>query len=214
MDQQTPSPPMRPRPRDDWFKSLEPAVKIGAGCGAAGFLFGGATGIIKGWPPGLSATVSALQTFALGTTFSFSRSFVIRAWTVEGRPPPSGFDLVKASAVAGAVSGGIVGAIARGRSNVLPGAFMFALFGGAGQFLLNSRRESKTEQPKENFWKRMSDKSWTPFRVLSNEEYAEMLKEKMLKVDVEIAVIDDKIAALKEEQRKEQAAAASSATST
>lgn len=51
----------------------------------------------------------------------------------------------------------------------------------------------------------MSKKSWTPFKVLTNEEYTEMLRERMLKVDVEIAVLDDKIAALKEQQGSAEA---------
>lgn len=36
-------------------------------------------------------------------------------------------------------------------------------------------------------------------KVLNNEEYAAMLRERQLKVDVEIAVIDEKIAALRKE---------------
>lgn len=60
----------------------------------------------------------------------------------------------------------------------------------------------------------MSERSWTPFRVLSNDEYAEMLREKALKLDVEIAVLDDKIVALKEQQAREEAAAAQAVQTT
>lgn len=137
-----------------------------------------------------------------------SRSFIIDGWTVEGKPAPAGTDLVKASAIAGGISGGCVGFVARGRRNAIPGAIMFALFGGTGQFLLNAFRKSKekkvVEEPKENFWRRMSKKSWAPFKVLTNEEYAEMLKEKMFKLDVEIAVLDDKIVALRKELEKKK----------
>lgn len=62
-------------------------------------------------------------------------------------------------------------------------------------------RRSESKGP--GFWQRMSEKSWTPFKVLSNEEYANMLKEKMLKIEVEISIIDDKIAALKSQQEVE-----------
>lgn len=77
---------------------------------------------------------------------------------------------------------------------------MFAIFGAAGQYVHNRYTAPKEVKPRENFWKRMSEKSWTPFKVLTNEEYTEMLRERMLKIDVEIAVLDDKIAALKEQQ--------------
>ena len=81
---------------------------------------------------------------------------------------------------------------------------MFSIFGAAGQSIYNRWTAPKEVVPKQNFWKRMAEKSWTPFKVLTNEEYADMLKEKMLKVDVEIAVLDDKIAALKEQQLREE----------
>lgn len=46
-------------------------------------------------------------------------------------------------------------------------------------------------------------------KVLSNEEYAAMLKERQLKIDVEIAVIDDKVAELWGEiERNKQASEA------
>jgi hypothetical protein len=86
---------------------------------------------------------------------------------------------------------------------------MFTLFGAGGQHVYNKWTAAPTAEPKKNFWKRMSDKSWTPFKVLTNEEYAEMLKEKILKLDVEIAVLDDKIASLKEQQKEEEKAATS-----
>lgn len=49
----------------------------------------------------------------------------------------------------------------------------------------------------------MSERSFSPVTVLTNEQYAEMLREKMLKLDVEISIIEDKIAALESQQRRE-----------
>jgi hypothetical protein len=86
---------------------------------------------------------------------------------------------------------------------------MFTLFGAGGQHVYNKWTAAPAAEPKKNFWRRMSDKSWTPFKVLTNDEYAEMLKEKMLKLDVEIAVIDDKIAGLREQEKREEQMAAS-----
>ncbi|EME47121.1 hypothetical protein DOTSEDRAFT_165921 [Dothistroma septosporum NZE10] len=199
--------------RDPLSAAIEPALKVGAACAGAGFLFGSAAGIVRGLPPGLSGGISALQTFAIGTVFSMTRTGIVQAWTVNG-VPPVGRDLTIASTIAGAVSGGGVGFIARGRGNVLPGAIMFSLFGAAGQSIYNRWTTPKEAVPKQNFWKRMAEKSWTPFKVLSNEEYAEMLKEKMLRVDVEIAILDDKIAALKEQQLIEESSISGAAEGT
>lgn len=40
---------------------------------------------------------------------------------------------------------------------------------------------------------RMADSKWIPLRTLSDQEYRGMLEEKLLSVEAEIALIDDKI---------------------
>lgn len=42
---------------------------------------------------------------------------------------------------------------------------------------------------------------WSPLKKLTDEEYISMMEEKMLKVETEIALIDDRIAALRETQK-------------
>ena len=80
---------------------------------------------------------------------------------------------------------------------------MFSLFGFLGQTAHNRFTAPSLEpaEPKQSFWKRMSEKPFSPVKHLSNDEYAEMLREKMFKVDVEISILEDKIAALKKEQQ-------------
>lgn len=95
----------------------------------------------------------------------------------------------------------------RGRANILPGVIMFSIFGSAGQWLYNGASGSSSVDvgPKKNFWERVGERSWSPMKVLSNEDYAAMLKERQLKIDVEIAVIDDKLAELRKEiEQREQ----------
>lgn len=84
---------------------------------------------------------------------------------------------------------------------------MIGLFGGIGQAIYNSSSRSQVtdDEPKPGFWKRMSEKGWSPMRMMTNEEYAEMLREKMLKVDVEISILDDKIVALRKQPKHEAA---------
>lgn len=55
------------------------------------------------------------------------------------------------------------------------------------------------ESTKPGFWRRMADAKWSPVTVMTNEEYAQMLQKKVLQVDAEIAVIDDKINVLREQ---------------
>lgn len=60
----------------------------------------------------------------------------------------------------------------------------------------------RTNEEVEPFWTRVARQRWSPVRVLSDEEYIEMLRERMLKVDVEIAILDDKIAELRVQQER------------
>jgi hypothetical protein len=73
-----------------------------------------------------------------------------------------------------------------------------------------SAPREKPHVPDDGFWMRMGRKSWFPARVMTDQEYSDLLKEKMLKLDVEISIIDDRIAAL----RKQQALEAGEASST
>ncbi|KXT07142.1 hypothetical protein AC578_2355 [Pseudocercospora eumusae] len=180
--------------------SIETAVKMGVACGSLGFLFGGALGVLRGLPAFIAATAMGVQTFGLGTTFTGTRLCIIHAWTTEQHPPTSS-DLIKATAIASGFSGCAMDIIFRGRRKVLPGMLMWSIFGAVGQYSYNLWTVPRQIGPQgPSFWKRMSDKGWTPFRVLSNEEYASMLKEKQLRLDVEISILEDKIAAIKKEQ--------------
>lgn len=40
---------------------------------------------------------------------------------------------------------------------------------------------------------------WSPMQVLSDEDYEKMMQEKLLRVEADIAMIDDKIAALRKQ---------------
>ncbi|PPJ53049.1 hypothetical protein CBER1_11362 [Cercospora berteroae] len=191
--------------KDPFAEDLATALKVGVASGGAGFLFGGAVGIVRNLPPFLSAGATSLQTFGLGTVLTHTRLTIIRAWTTDEHKPTPG-ELTAATALAGGLSGGSVGALFRGRRNIIPGAIMWSIFGATGQYMYNSwsKAPQQGETQRSGFWQRMSEKSWTPFKVLSNEEYAKMLEEKMLKVEVEISILDDKIAAMKEQQRGEE----------
>jgi hypothetical protein len=54
--------------------------------------------------------------------------------------------------------------------------------------------ENKTRDP---FWRRAMQSKYSPVKHLSDEEYKKVLEDKLLRVDAEIAVLDDDIAALR-----------------
>ena len=126
---------------------------------------------------------------------------------------------VKASAAAGAIAGTLGGALRTytrtrlhlqhtytligGRSSIIPGAVMFGLFGATGQALSQSyqaSREANASKPKTS----ILDSEWSPLKRLSDEQYEALLQEKILKIDVELALIDDKITELREAGRSGQ----------
>jgi ABC-type uncharacterized transport system ATPase subunit len=79
---------------------------------------------------------------------------------------------------------------------------MFGLFGATGQYIYN-RREAQpqltTEETVKNSW---LNSRWSPVKVLTDKEYDEMLQEKLLMLNAQIALIDENIAALTEEEKK------------
>ena len=87
---------------------------------------------------------------------------------------------------------------------MIPGAIMFAIFGATGQALYNvvdarkSRLVESVEKPK-NSW---LDSKWSPVKVLTDTEYENMLQEKLLRVNAEIALIDENIEALRAQERE------------
>lgn len=86
---------------------------------------------------------------------------------------------------------------------------VFTVFGAAGQGFANQVHEWKRQRAgaEDSSW--LSSK-WSPLRKLSDEEYEKIMSEKMLKVEAEIALIDDKIAELREEERAKQGGGAPS----
>lgn len=87
---------------------------------------------------------------------------------------------------------------------------VFSSFGAGGQALLNwraARKERLAKEPhRETIWQRLN-----PIKPLSDEDYEKILEEKLLKVDVEIALIDDRIKELIDADREQKAKAKAAA---
>ncbi len=79
---------------------------------------------------------------------------------------------------------------------------MFSLFGYLGQTLYNTLDARHTREialgsggagEKKNWVERMAEMKWSPMKVLSNEEYERMLAERLVRVEAEIAMLDERI---------------------
>ena len=86
---------------------------------------------------------------------------------------------------------------------------MFSIFGLVGQGIYNfadarhsEMQQSGSEAPQEqSIWENLLNSRWSPVKALSDKEYKQMLEEKLLRLDAEIALIDDDIAKLKENKQ-------------
>lgn len=137
---------------------------------------------------------------------------------------PSESDRMRASCFSGAFTGVSLGLLYRGPKNVIPGTIMFTLYGFVGQYTYNyldrwnsdeirnevenkrqeqaRKEESKPEEKAEPGWfRKMIEKSQI-LKKITPEEYQEMMTEKLIGVEADIAIIEEKIEDLRQKQRK------------
>jgi hypothetical protein len=79
---------------------------------------------------------------------------------------------------------------------------MFAIFGATGQGIYNwaDARNSKLVERAEPNKKSILNSKWSPMKVLTDSEYENMLREKLLRVNAQIALVDENIAALRAQE--------------
>ncbi len=87
---------------------------------------------------------------------------------------------------------------------------MCALFGAGGQAFLNHRAKRAANAPPKSvdeigFWEK-----WSPLKQLSDQDYEKILEERLLQVEVKIALVDDHIKELHEAESRKKAEAAKS----
>ncbi|UNI16398.1 hypothetical protein JDV02_002833 [Purpureocillium takamizusanense] len=168
---------------------LVPPVKVGAWTGAVGVLAGVGGAIARDTNPFASGILSGAQWFTLGTSYWFTRTVAIRALGGDDHVGPA--DRIKASAIAGSATGAVAG-LMRGPPKILPGIVLWGLVGAGGQLVAN-RMAAKESQPRGD----SSGWAWSPLKKLTDEQYIDMMGEKILKVEVDIALINDRIAELR-----------------
>ncbi|KAF2190244.1 hypothetical protein K469DRAFT_699849 [Zopfia rhizophila CBS 207.26] len=216
------------------FYVARQSTQIGGAAGITGVLFGAVAGTLHSQTPVIWSIASGAQWLAIGTTFWATRTSILNRdgllnwWSLtRGAPLRPRTDLtttpqdkVYASSVSGTVTGVSLGLIFRGPRNVIPGAIMFTLFGFGGQHAYNYldrrnteevqkskeeiEKEKRVETEKGNWLQRMGRSKWSPMTVLTDEEYEKMLQNKLLAVEADIALIDEKIEKFQKQQKVQE----------
>ncbi|KID75049.1 uncharacterized protein G6M90_00g056420 [Metarhizium brunneum] len=201
-DDRTPNMQRRPqRPGffpPEFVELVVPPLKVGVYSGTAGVLAGVGGAIARDTSPVASGVFSGVQWFMLGSSFWFTRSVGIKVYGGEGRMTTT--DKVYVSGLAGSTAGAVAG-LARGPARLLPAMVIWGLVGAGGQAIANRSTPSQASKSSDG-------SSWlsklSPLKKLTDEEYIDMMKEKILKVEVDIALIDDRIAELKAAEEEKE----------
>lgn len=88
-----------------------------------------------------------------------------------------------------------------GARKVPKDALLGSLLGACGQFAYDVITAPRAVSADKTPW---FSSDWSPIKKMTDHEYASILEEKILRMEVEIALVDDNIAALKA-QKQEQA---------
>lgn len=87
------------------------------------------------------------------------------------------------------------------------GGTLVGYIGQKSYSLLDEKNTEAITSPiaaKEPLWRRIANSKYSPMTVLTDKQYEALLREKLLRVDTEIAVLDDDIAMLHKERKLEQ----------
>ncbi|PWY88938.1 hypothetical protein BO70DRAFT_377418 [Aspergillus heteromorphus CBS 117.55] len=167
------------------------SLKVGALSGSAGLIYGGISGVIRSPNPVIHSIASGIHWSVCGTSFWWLRSNLL-SLHYEDKATPQQRSYV--SALSGGVAGGTVTRMMGGR--LIPGVVIFSLLGFVGQRSYNAIDAWQLERataPSKPLLQRMAESKWIPLKSLSDDEYKGMLNEKLLSIEAEIALIDDKI---------------------
>jgi hypothetical protein len=86
---------------------------------------------------------------------------------------------------------------------------VFAIFGAVGQAVYNradARNSELAEKEKSKKKNSFLNSKWSPMKVLSDSEYESMLREKLLRVNAQISLVDENIEALRAQEREREKA--------
>ena len=92
---------------------------------------------------------------------------------------------------------------------------MFTLFGYVGQTVYNKLDAKYSEQAtvemhderedKKGLWHKVAEMRWSPMKKLSDEEYGNLLKERLLRIEADIALVDEELEKVRSEEKARNA---------
>ncbi|KIY01851.1 uncharacterized protein Z520_01989 [Fonsecaea multimorphosa CBS 102226] len=195
--------------KDILWKPFVPALYVGAATGVCGAAYGGIAGtLIQTSSPLAYTAISATQWFSAGTTFfclchcsnlEFASAYIFpdcRSVLLAG-PLSRDKDLhrVAASGIAGSCSGAVIATFLP-RGSLVTGSIMFGVIAALSQAGLNTTQGSSSIAQLSSRLK-SGFATFSPMKSLSDKEYEDLLLDKLLRIEAEIAVLDDKIASLR-----------------
>ncbi|OCT44407.1 hypothetical protein CLCR_06233 [Cladophialophora carrionii] len=177
---------------DIFWKPFVPSLYVGAAAGACGAAYGSIAGtLIQTSSPLAYTSLAAAQWFTTGTTFFYCRSLLLSGPFSKDKS----LHKVAASGIAGSCSGAVAATFLP-RGSVVTGSIMLGVIAAVSQTGLNAMQGSVPfSGVASGFRKKMA--ALSPMKSLSDQEYEQLLLDKLLKVDVEIAILDDQIAGLR-----------------
>lgn len=193
------TPPRSVARTSDTTSIITSSAYVGGSAAVTGGAFSAAYATLKGRPAVLWTAAAGAQCFVLGSTFWFTRS-LLRHNAAQARPLTYREDLAYSS-LAGTFAG-LTGGALRGRGNILPGAIVLGLVGLGGQlgmtaFAANADAPAREKRP---LLDRLSDSKWWPLKSLSDEDYECELQEKLVGLEAEMQMIDEKISTLRHQK--------------
>ncbi|EFR04807.1 hypothetical protein MGYG_07814 [Nannizzia gypsea CBS 118893] len=176
---------------------VPPVLQAGALVGTCGLLYGGVSGVLRAHHPIIKSISTGVYWFAFGSSFWWLRSNILR---IQFEDNATAKERIYSSVASSGISGGAINWAMNRR--FLPGLVICSMLGFVGQYSYNTleKRQARlqSEPASTKTWaERMADSRWVPIRNLSDEQYKAMLQEKLLGVDVEIALIDDRLKELR-----------------
>ncbi|KAL1995134.1 hypothetical protein VTN49DRAFT_1321 [Thermomyces lanuginosus] len=179
--------------------SLPSIVKVGALSALGGLTYGGVSGILRASPhPVIHSISHSIHWAAFGSSFWWLRTNILHMHFQDNATPKQ---RAYTSAIAGGISGGVVTRVMGGK--LIPGAVVFSMVGFLGQSSYNAIerwRQENEGRPSKSILQRMADSRWIPLRSLSDEEFRNILNEKLLAIEAEISILDEKIQELERER--------------
>uniref|UniRef100_A0A093VGQ5 Uncharacterized protein n=1 Tax=Talaromyces marneffei PM1 TaxID=1077442 RepID=A0A093VGQ5_TALMA len=178
------------------------SLKFGGLSGCTGLLYGGASGILRASKHPIVHTLAHGIHFSIwGASFWFIRSNILH-FHYQNEATQQQRKYV--SAISGGLSGGAITRMMGAKFT--PGFIVFSLVSYLGQTGFNiaenwhQENAGKEASKSKSILERMAESKWIPLKALSDDDFRDILKEKVLSIEVEIALLDDKIRSLEEER--------------